>query len=78
MEAALPCVYRCFKYWKAHLCLRPWEFIRSSHHGDYPFTIIIIISTILPTFPNSVDVRRGEATESEWQAIRIVRDLHNP
>lgn len=30
------------------------------------------------TFPDSVDMRRGRATESEGEAVWVVRDLHNP
>lgn len=30
------------------------------------------------TFPNSVDMRRRRATQSEGKAVWVVRDLHNP
>lgn len=52
----------CFKYREAHLSIVPTSL------RVYPFKsiiVIIVIITILPTFPYSMDMRRGGATESE-------------
>lgn len=53
----------CFKYQKEHLSIVPasYQFILLNQS----IIVIIIIITILPTFPYSMDMRRGGATESE-------------
>lgn len=40
--------------------------------------VILICQMKSLTFPDGVDMRRGGATESEGQAVWVVRDLHNP
>lgn len=38
----------------------------------------VVNMTVSLTFPDGVDMRRGGATEPEGEAVRVVRDLHNP